>query len=81
MLILHTHTISKTTYNVYMGSSGNKFIFNVAETTQSKPTGGYGDLKYICSVKGFEDKDIQPIIVKAERIMGKKLKENLVVKN
>ncbi len=64
-----------------MGSNGNQYIFNVAETTQPKPIGGYADLNYLCNINEFSHRDIESIIFKAESIMEKKVKENLAVSN
>jgi len=75
MLILHT--VEKMNYTVYIGSSGNKFIFNVAYSNEQKPAGGYPNLKFICRVKGLPFEDIISASKKAEAIMGKTLLENM----
>lgn len=77
MLILHT--IKETNCTVYIGSSGNKFIFNVAPINEPKPIGGYSDLKHICYMNGIELKDMEPIVRKAEEIMGRTIKENMAI--
>lgn len=84
MLIIHAITqknkIGETTYNVYMGSSGNKFIFNITPANEQAPSGGYPNLGYICSIKNILEKDEKTIIFKAERIMGKSIYENSITK-
>jgi len=82
MLILHkikipTILFGEVEYTVYIGSSGNKFIFNVAPSTDPKPTGGYPSLRNICYMKGIQLKDMSPIVKKAEEIMGRTLAENM----
>jgi hypothetical protein len=78
MLILHT--VKEMNYTVYIGSSGDKFIFNVAPSLDPKPTGGYPDLKFICRVKGiYQVQDMKPIVEKAEAIMGRTLAENIAI--
>ncbi len=76
MLILHT--IKEMNYTVYIGSRGNKFIFNIALSNEPKPVGGYPNLKYICQVKGiYQIEHMKPIVSKAEEIMGRTLNENI----
>jgi hypothetical protein len=80
MLILHH--IEELGYTVYIGSSGNKFIFNIVpdeSITGGGICGGYTDLLYICRVKRLSPKDIQNIVVKAEHIMGRTVAENLAI--
>lgn len=79
--MLTLHTVKKETkfgdkfYNIYIGSTGNKFIFNVAPANESKPVGGYDDLRHICSHKNV---DLPEWIVKrAEEIMGRTLHQNM----
>ena len=83
MLILHTLTKKspllgiETDHHVYMGSSGNKFIFNIASSNERKPIGGYADLRHICYAHGIELEDVKSIVKKAEEIMGRTLAENM----
>ena len=77
MLILHN--LKEMNYTVYIGSRGNKFIFNVAPSNEPKPAGGYPNLRYICHVKGIQLKDMSPIVKKAEEIMGRTLAENVAI--
>jgi hypothetical protein len=80
MLTIHSLTkknlIGETVHNVYMGSSGNKFIFNIAPSNEPKPVGGYDDLKHICYMHDIELEDVKTITKKAEEIMGRTLAEN-----
>lgn len=82
MLTIHTVTkkglISETDHNVYIGSSGNKFIFNIAPSNEPKPIGGYADLRHICYMHGIELEVVKSIVKKAEEIMGRTLAENMV---
>lgn len=77
MLILHG--IEEMNYTVYIGSSGNKFIFNIAPSNEPKPAGGYPNLGYICRVKGIREKDVKNIVMKAEAIMGRTVWENVQI--
>lgn len=78
MLILHT--VKELNYTVYIGSSGDKYIFNVAPSNERKPTGGYADLKFILRVKGiYQLEHVKPIVTKAEEIMGRTLQENIQI--
>lgn len=77
MLILHH--IEDMGYTVYIGSSGNKYIFNIIPENEPAPCGGYPNLLYICKVKGLNPKDIQNIVIKAEQIMERTVAENLAI--
>ena len=78
MLILHT--VKEMNYTVYIGSRGNKFIFNIVPSNEPKPAGGYPNLKFICRVKGiYQIAHMKPIIAKAEAIMGRTLAENIAI--
>jgi len=75
MLILHT--FEKLGYTAFIGSNGNKFIFNIQPSDEPKCCGGYPNLNYICRVKGLLLDERKILIDKAEKIMGKTIKENL----
>ena len=77
MLILHC--IKEMNYTVYIGSSGNKFIFNIVPSNELTPVGGYPNLRYICRVKGIRAEDMKKIEIKAEGIMGRTINENLKI--
>jgi hypothetical protein len=65
MLILHKFD----DYTVYIGSSGDKYIYNVVPNEQPKPTGGYTDLNWICRVKGICEPHILMLKRKANEII------------
>ena len=75
MLILHT--FKELGYTAYIGSSGDKYIFNIVPSNEPKPAGGYPNLKYICRVKGLRLPEVTTLVRKAEDIMGKTVAENL----
>ncbi len=77
MIILHR--IKEMNYTVYIGSSGNKFIFDIVPSNEPAPAGGYPNLKYICRVKGIRSEDMTKIKTKAEEIMGRTINENLEI--
>ena len=78
MLILHT--VKEMNYTVYIGSRGNKFIFNIVPSNEPKPAGGYPSLRFICRVKGiYQIEHMKPIVTKAEEIMGRTLAENVAI--
>lgn len=77
MLILHH--VKDIGYTVYIGSNGNKYIFNIIPENEPVSHGGYPNLLYICKVKGLKPKDIQNIVIKAEQIMGRTVAENLAI--
>ena len=78
MIILQV--IENMGYTAYIGSSGNKYIFNIVPSNEPKPSGGYGSLRYICRVKGIHPKDVESMKVRAEEIMGRTLQENADIK-
>ena len=75
--MLTLYEVKEMNYTVYIGSRGNKFIFNVAYSNEPAPTGGYPSLRYILRVKGIWD--TSPIIKRAEEIMGRTHAENVAI--
>jgi hypothetical protein len=75
MLVLHK--VKEMNYTVYIGSRGNKFIFNVVYSNEPKPKGGYPSLRYILRVKGIHD--FSHIVRRAEEIMGRTMSENVAI--
>ena len=75
MLVLHK--VKEMNYTVYIGSRGNKFIFNVVYSNEPAPKGGYPSLRYILGVKGIHD--FSHIVRRAEEIMGRTLAENTAI--
>jgi hypothetical protein len=74
MLILHI--FPRENYTAYIGSSGDKFIFNIVPSDQAKPSGGYVGLEWIFGVKNLPKPYLSMLIKKAELIMNKPYSEN-----